>query len=109
VLADAVRERLAAYLDYRAASWPNNVNPYLFINSRSAGRNLPVGRRWIKLALGPDLNVQAVREDRILDEAHATRGDTRRLTDLFGISIKAATRYTDTVDHPGFATLDSNE
>jgi hypothetical protein len=48
---------------------------------------------------------RAIREDRILHEANATRGDTRALTDLFGLSIKAASRYTDTVDHPSFASI----
>ena len=42
--------------------------------------------------------------DRILDEAIATRGDVRRLADLFAITVKTAERYTrvlDSVDpHP---------
>ena len=59
----------------------------------------------MQLKIGAELSVQAIREDRILDEAHASRGDTRRLTDLFGLSINAALRYTDTVDHPAFADL----
>jgi hypothetical protein len=37
---------------------------------------------------------------RILDEAHATQGDVRRLADLFGLSIQAGTRYVATVDDP---------
>lgn len=67
---------------------------------RSATRVDPVGKRWIWLTLGPGLSPAAVREDRILDEAHATHGDIRRLADLFGLSIKAGSRYTATVDHP---------
>jgi hypothetical protein len=51
-------------------------------------------------AFGPGLNARAIREDGILNEAHATGGDTRRLADLFGLSIQAGTRYTNTVDHP---------
>ncbi|MER7007827.1 hypothetical protein ABT297_32950 [Dactylosporangium sp. NPDC000555] len=50
--------------------------------------------------VGPDLSVAAIREDRILDGAHATGCDVRRLADLFGLSIRAGTRYTDTVDMP---------
>jgi hypothetical protein len=38
--------------------------------------------------------VRRIREDRILHEANATRGDVRRLCDLFGLSIKGAERYT---------------
>jgi hypothetical protein len=59
-----------------------------------------VGRRWIKLTLAIPGGVQAVRDDRILHEAHATGGDARRLQDFFGIGVNAAVRYTATVDHP---------
>jgi len=45
------------------------------------------------------MSAQAIREDRILHEAHATRGDIRRLCDLFGLSVSGAERYTATVDH----------
>lgn len=37
---------------------------------------------------------QAIRQDRILDEAAATAGDARRVSDLFGISVSQASRYT---------------
>lgn len=104
-LALPVRTRLATYLDERALNWPATANPHLFVNSRSAWRDTAVGHRWVHLKIGPDLTASAIRADRILHEAHATRGDTRRLTDLFGLGIKAASRYTDTVDHPGFGEL----
>jgi hypothetical protein len=106
-LADPVRHRVATYLDERTAAWPNTANPHLLVNSRSAWRATPVGHRWVQLKIGTELSVQAIREDRILDEAHASRGDTRRLTDLFGLSIKAASRYTNTVEHPALAQLAS--
>jgi hypothetical protein len=102
LLAPAVTRRLASYLDDRNATWPSTANPHLFVNSRSAWRNTPVGHRWVQLKIGEDLTVQRIREDRILDEAHASRGDTRRISDLFGLSIQAASRYTDTVEHPAF-------
>jgi hypothetical protein len=96
LLAGPVRERLAAWLDHRNHRWPATANPHLFIHYRTE----PVGRRWVKLAIGPGLTATSIREDRILNEAHATGGDQRRLADLFGLSISAATRYTTTVDHP---------
>jgi len=99
-LAAPVRERLRTYLDLRARRWPNTANQHVFIHYRSAGRSESVGKRWIWLTVGSGLSVTAIREDRILNEAHATGGDMRRLTDLFGLSISAATRYTATVDHP---------
>ncbi|MEC3974323.1 hypothetical protein QMK34_03365 [Amycolatopsis sp. H20-H5] len=42
-----------------------------------------------------------IRTDRILDEVRATGGDVRGICDLFGLSIRAAARYTAILDHPG--------
>jgi hypothetical protein len=39
-------------------------------------------------------------QDRILHEATASNGDARRVSDLFGLSINAALRYTNTIAHP---------
>lgn len=97
-LAMAVRTRIGAWLDHRRRRWPNTANPHLFINSRSATTLGPVGRRWIRLSLGAPGRV--LREDRILNEAQASGGDVRRLVDLFGLSVKAASRYANTVGHP---------
>ena len=41
LLADPVRARLRAYLDYRGATWPTTINPYLFINARSRAHTRP--------------------------------------------------------------------
>ena len=60
----------------------------------------------VRLAVGPGLSPTAIREDRILHEALATRGDVRRLTDLFGLSVHAASRYA-TVDDDDFRTSGS--
>jgi hypothetical protein len=106
VLADPVRARLAAWLDHRANRWPNTTSPYLFISQRTATLVQPVGERWLRLTIGPGLTPTALREDRILNETHATGGDARRLTDLFGLSIQATTRYTATTDHPDLLDLD---
>jgi hypothetical protein len=100
-LAGPGRERIPAYLDYRTTSWPNTANPHLFISFRSALETREVSHRWIKLLMGPDLSRRSIREDRILAEAPATRGDPRRLHDLSGLSIQAGTRYTKAADGPG--------
>ena len=97
LLADPVRERLAAYLDYRARRWPATVNAHLFVNDQSHGRTRPVTPWWIRKRLG--MSPQAIRQDRILDEAHASRGDIRRVSDLFGLSTAGAYRYTAAIDH----------
>jgi hypothetical protein len=98
VLADPVRVRLNTWLADRARRWPNTINPYLFISSRTAVRTTAVTAAWIidKVGLSP----QKIREDRILHEAIATGGDTRRLCDLFGISIPTAQRYVDVITKP---------
>lgn len=99
-LADPVRHRLTAYLDHRAARWPHSPNPHLFIHFRTAARTEAVGARWIRCTLDLPGSASAVRQDRILHEAIATGGDTRRLCDLFGLSIHAASRYSAIVREP---------
>ncbi|WP_454198881.1 hypothetical protein [Nocardia sp. Marseille-Q1738] len=97
-LAGPVRVRIQAWLSERARRWPNSFNPYLFISKRTAIRTEPVGVEWITQRLG--LTAQAIREDRILDELHATGGDIRRICDLFGLSIAGASRYRSALEHP---------
>ncbi|MDQ2877074.1 MAG: hypothetical protein M3Y33_20595, partial [Actinomycetota bacterium] len=92
LLAAPVRERVAAWLDYRGRTWPDSVNPYLFLHVRSAGTLRPVTPWWIRHQL--PIAGQLIRQDRILSEAHATSGDIRALCDLFGISIASAYRYS---------------
>lgn len=43
-LATPVRVRLAAWLDHRARTWPGSINPYLFINRKTAPRLTRAGR-----------------------------------------------------------------
>lgn len=100
LLAPPVRTRLTAYLDYRNRSWPRSANPHLFLTGRSATSLNPPGARWVKLKIDITGGAQAVREDRILDEAHATGGDIRRICDMFGLSVSAAERYAATLDNP---------
>lgn len=100
-LADPVRERLARWLDYRQSRWPNSQNPHLLIHQRSAPRLMAANRTypWQQAGIRP----QKLREDRILAEVHATGGDARRISDLFGLNIGSTNRYLDTVEHPDLA------
>jgi hypothetical protein len=97
-LAGPVKVRLAAWLDHRARTWPATINPHLFINKNSGPRLTPVGKQfpW----RGTNLRPQALREDRILQEIHATGGDVRRICDLFGITVGTAMRYAAAPGHP---------
>ncbi|MFJ6199119.1 hypothetical protein [Micromonospora sp. NPDC092111] len=107
VLAEPVLTRLHRWLNYRDMRWPNTLNNHFFLHYRTACRpNTTVGPRWIRLTIGEGLTGSTIREDRILNEAHATDGDVRRLVDLFGLSVQASTRYTATVDHTALTRLD---
>lgn len=98
VLAEPVRQRLNRYLDYRARTWPTTINPHLFIHRRSWMHGRPVTPWWIRHQLG--MSGQLIRQDRILDEAHATSGDLRMICELFGLSAAGAMRYIATVNSP---------
>ncbi|MCX5435549.1 hypothetical protein [Streptomyces sp. NBC_00063] len=56
-----------------------------------------------RAAAGERGKPQALREDRILAEVHATRGDARRVSDLFGLGIESSNRYLDTLEHGDLA------
>lgn len=102
LLAEPVCDRLARWLDHRAAKWPNTRNPHLFVTMQTAPRLNSPGHQfpWKKAGI----SAKALREDRILAEVHATGGDPRRLTDLFGLSIEGTNRYLDTLEHPDLQT-----
>lgn len=100
-LAEPVRQRLSAYLDYRQRSWPNTANPHLFIHYRNANTTTAPTPCWIRRRLG--MAAQSIRQDRILDEAVATGGDVRRVCDFFGLSIASAVRYAANADHAAIA------
>jgi hypothetical protein len=98
-LAGPVLVRLRAWLDHRARTWPNSINPHLFVTRKSASRLTPPGKQF-PWRPHTSLRPQALREDRILQEIHATGGDIRRICDLFGLSVEAALRYAKHLDHP---------
>jgi integrase len=91
LLAEPVRVRLSAWLDYRNKRWPTTANQHVFLNHRNSTRTTPIGSRWLTLATG--IPVHVMREDRILHEARATGGDIRRICDLFGLTVEGALRY----------------
>ncbi len=87
---------MAVWLDHRTQRWPATADPHLLINVKIAVGVGCVSDSWVNTTL--DLSAQAVREDRIFDEAAASGGDVRRLCDLFGLSVKAAERYASAVN-----------
>lgn len=91
LLAEPARERLSTYLDHRQNTRPTSVNPHTFIQARNWTNTRPCTNWWIRKQLGT--SGDRIRQDRILDEAHANGGDMRDLCDLFGLSITGAARY----------------
>jgi hypothetical protein len=77
----------------------------LFVSHKTAPRLVAVGRQfpWKSTAHSP----QALRDDRILQEIHATGGDIRRICDLFGLTVNTALRYAITLGHPDLAGSDA--
>lgn len=94
LLAGPVRERVDAYLTYRAATWPATVNAHLFIHARSWKTTRPVTSDWIGHQLA--MSAEHIPLDRIYQEVEATGGDIRALCDLFGMSIANAARWATT-------------
>ncbi|MEU0074116.1 hypothetical protein ABZ027_31945 [Streptomyces sp. NPDC006332] len=99
LLAAPVRDRIAAYLNYRNSRWARTPNPHLFLSQTTACGVEPVSNVWINDVLG--IPADRLRVDRLPHEAEATGGDPRRICDLFGLSVGAALRYTSIVDQPG--------
>ncbi|MET9412210.1 hypothetical protein ABZX90_41860 [Streptomyces sp. NPDC002935] len=108
LLAEPVLDRVAAYLEHRRRHWPTTQNPYLFIHFRNAHTTAHVGNRWVNQRLGRDLTPRKLRDDRLLNEAHAGGGDAKHLMELFGLSTRAAQRYTTTLEHPDLRTRQPN-
>lgn len=98
LLADPVKARLASYLDDRHRRWPNSINPHFFIHNWSAGTIGPTRPYWVNGRLG--MSAQAIRQDRMVDEAQATGGDLRRMADFFGVTIDTAAHYASMLNHP---------
>jgi integrase len=94
-LDDLTHALLHDWLTSRQARWPRTANPHLLINQRTAMETGPVSAGWISEALpAGTLTVEQLRIDRHLDEALARGPDPLHLAVVFGLSPKAAIRYS---------------
>lgn len=102
LLAPEVQQKIQAYLAFRSLHWPATNNSHFFVSAHTAPNTSAVGARfvWLKVGTSP----QKLREDRILEEAQSCNGDIRRLCDMFGLSVQAATRYAVSLDSERFET-----
>ncbi|WP_147286368.1 hypothetical protein [Streptomyces parvulus] len=91
LLAEPVTERLAAYLTHRHTTWPHTANPHLLLTHRSAVTTTPVSAPWLYQQYPSSSHL--LRNDRMVNEAQAA-ADARMISELFGITYRAATRYT---------------
>ena len=103
LLAGPAWQRLTCYLDFRQQTWPDSVNPYLFLHVLHAGASRHVTPQWIRKQLG--MSGQRIRLDRIFDEAQATGGGLRSLCDLFGLSADGAHQYASVLDRGDYVYL----
>ncbi len=87
-----------SYLGYRAHRWPPTTNPHLLITRRTAHEQNPVSGYWLTSRIrGLHITRRQLREDRRLDEAHASGGDPLHLAAMFGLTAQIALRYSKTV------------
>ena len=70
---------------------------YTRYTSVPAHHTRPVDSSWHTRLLGTP--AQQIRQDRILDEAFATGGDLRQISDLFGLSVAQANIYANHAHH----------
>jgi hypothetical protein len=85
------RERVSAYLGYRATAWPASINLHLFVHVRSWTSIRPAPNARI----GKQLGMSA---QHILREAPAGSGDVRAICDLSGMSASNAIPYSSTIN-----------
>ncbi|MFC8001034.1 hypothetical protein ACFUVQ_33350 [Streptomyces rochei] len=66
----------------------------MFVTSRTALTTAPASHPWLYQCYPSSSSL--LRADRILDEVQAAGGGTRMICELFGLSMRAANRYTAT-------------
>lgn len=87
------------YLTYRNERWPYTANPHLLLTQQSAHNDQPVSRGWIRHAVrGQTANLDALRQDRILDETSAIGvRDPLHIATMFTLHPDTAQRYVDAI------------
>ena len=92
-------QAIQRYLAYRNQRWPYTANPHLLITQQSAHGDRPVSRAWIRHAVrGQAATLDALRQDRILDEATAIGvRDPLHVAAMFALHPDTAQRYVDAI------------
>ncbi|MCA2230050.1 site-specific integrase [Nonomuraea aurantiaca] len=85
---------LTQYFRFRQDRWPNTANKHLIISMHTAHGTGPASGAWLnKMFRGTGVTLEALRLDRLLEEALTRGPDPLHLAAAFGVSQSAAIRY----------------
>lgn len=85
---------LLAWLERRRQTWPHTMNRHVLVSRVTALGIGPVSTDYLERLLGNRVDLEQIRQDRILQEALATVTDPLRLALVFGLDHTTVTAYT---------------
>lgn len=94
-LADLTRDALLTWLRHRRGHWPHTANRHVLLSRMTALGTGPVTNDYLAGLLGDRIDLERIRQDRILHEALISGADPLRLALVFGISNRTAMIYAD--------------
>jgi hypothetical protein len=85
---------VGGYLGFRNRRWPATTSPYLLVTRKTAHTGQPVSVFWMnRLFRGLPVTAEQLRDDRIIEEALASRADPLHLAAVFGFGPRTGLRY----------------
>jgi hypothetical protein len=94
-LADLARAALLAWLRHRREHWPHTANRHVLLSRIAALGTGPVSDDYLAGLLPDQVELERIRQDRILHEALISGADPLRLAVVFGIDHSTAMAYAD--------------
>jgi hypothetical protein len=94
-LADLARTALLSWLRHRRELWPHTGNRHVLLSRITALGTGPVSDDYLIGLLPDQINLERIRQDRILHEALISGADPLRLALVFGIDHSTAMTYAD--------------
>ena len=93
---------IRSYLGFRNRRWPATTNPFLLVTQQTAHTGEPVSRYWTDtLFRGLPVTAGQLRDDRIVEEALASRADPLHLAAVFGFGPRTGLRYAQAASRTG--------
>ncbi len=90
---------LLVWLEYRRRTWPHTINRHVLLSRVTALGIGPASPGYLERLLGDHVDLEQIRQDRILQEALATDADPLRLTLVFGLDHTTAMAYATAARH----------